>query len=88
MNRKANSVASRSLKLPAALGLAAGLALAVHARADDKPAPSKHQLMKECMAKQKASEAGRSKEEMKKTCEDLAKTEKQNADQAEKTSSR
>jgi hypothetical protein len=88
MNRKPDKGASCILRLPAVLALAAGLALGAHARADDKPAASKHQLMKECMAKQKASEAGRSREEMKKTCEDLAKTEKQNADQAEKTNSR
>ena len=84
---KADTAASCMLKLPAALCLAAGIAFAAHARADDKPAPSKHQLMKECMAKQKASEAGRSKEDMKKTCEDLAKTEKQNAERTEKTNS-
>lgn len=68
----------------AALTLTAGLACAGYARADAAPTPSKHQLMKECMAKQKASEAGRPKEEMKKACEDVAKTEKQNADRAQK----
>jgi hypothetical protein len=72
----------------AAMILAAGLALGSHSRADEKPAPSKHQFIKECMAKQKASEAGRSKQEMKKTCEDLAQTEKQNAERAEKTNAR
>ena len=68
--------------------LAAALALSAHAHADEKPAPSRHQLIKDCMAKQKASEAGRSKQEMKKTCEDLGNTEKQNAQRAEKTSDR
>jgi hypothetical protein len=75
----------------AALALSAGLSFgqAGQARADETPAPappSKHQLMKDCMAKQKASEAGRSKEDMKKSCRDVTKTEKQNADRAEKTS--
>jgi hypothetical protein len=70
----------------AAVTLSAGL-LFGQARADETPAPpSKHQLMKDCMAKQKASEAGRSKEDMKKSCRDVTKTEKQNADRAEKTS--
>jgi hypothetical protein len=70
----------------AALALSAGLSFG-QARADETSAPpSKHQLMKDCMAKQKASEAGRSKEDMKKSCRDVTKTEKQNADRAEKTS--
>jgi hypothetical protein len=48
-------------------------------RADDlAPAPSKHQLMKDCMAKQKASDAGLPKEQMKNTCRDLTKTEAEN----------
>jgi hypothetical protein len=37
-------------------------------------------MMKDCMAKQKASESGIPKEEMKKNCKDVTKTEKQNAD--------
>jgi hypothetical protein len=69
----------------AALISAAGIASG-QARADETPAASKHQLMKDCMAKQKASEAGRSKEDMKNACKDVTKTEKQNADRAEKTS--
>ena len=84
MNRGANRTALAVINGAAAAALAAGLALSSYARAEEKP-PSKHQLIKECMAKQKASEAGRSKEEMKKTCEDLANTEKQNADRAAKT---
>jgi hypothetical protein len=87
MNRKANPAASIA-NLAAVAALAAALVLGSAARADDKPAVSKHQLMKDCMAKQKASEAGRSKEDMKKACEEVAKTEKQNADRAEKTNSR
>jgi hypothetical protein len=87
MNRKANPAAIGVFNCAAVAALAAGLAMSPHVRADDKPVPSKHQLMKDCMAKQKASEAGRSKEDMKKACEEVAKTEKQNADRAEKTNS-
>lgn len=65
----------------AALALAAGLVCSV-SFADSPPAPSRHQMMKDCMAKQKASEAGRSKEDMKNSCKDVTKTEKQNADKA------
>jgi hypothetical protein len=43
-------------------------------------APSAHQLMKDCMAKQKASESGKSAEDMRKICRDLTKTEKENQD--------
>jgi hypothetical protein len=50
--------------------------------ADNAPAPSKHQMMKDCMAKQKASEAGRTHEDMKNSCKDVTKTEKENADKA------
>ena len=39
-------------------------------------------MMKDCMTKQKASEAGRTKEDMKNSCKDVTKTEKQNADKA------
>ncbi len=44
------------------------------------PAPSKHQLMKDCMAKQKAAESGRPKYELTQDCKDITKSEKQNAD--------
>jgi hypothetical protein len=67
----------------AALALAMGLACSV-ASADSPPPQTRHQLMKECMAKQKASEAGRTKEDMKNSCKDATKTEKQNADKASK----
>jgi hypothetical protein len=50
------------------------------ARAD--AAPSKHQLMKDCMAKQKA--AGRPRQEVRDACKDVAKTEKENADAQKK----
>jgi hypothetical protein len=46
------------------------------ARAD--ATPSKHQLMKDCMAKQRA--AGRPRQEVRDACKDVAKTEKENAD--------
>ncbi len=65
----------------AALALGAGLAINVSC-ADTLPAPSRHQMMKDCMAKQKASEAGRTKDDMKNSCKDVTKTEKQNADKA------
>jgi len=43
------------------------------------PTPTKHQMMKDCMAKQKASDGGQPKEEMKKSCKDLTETEHDNA---------
>jgi hypothetical protein len=48
-------------------------------RADDAPTPTKHQMMKDCMAKQKASDGGMPKEQMKKNCKDVTKTERENA---------
>jgi hypothetical protein len=59
-----------------------GLLCGPPTRAENAPVPSKHQMMKDCMAKQKASEAGRSKEDMKNSCKDVTKTEKENADKA------
>jgi hypothetical protein len=50
------------------------------ARADTPP--SKHQLMKDCMAEQRA--AGRPKDEVKDACKDVTKTEKENADAQKK----
>ena len=47
--------------------------------------PSKHQLMKDCMAKQKAANSGLPKEDMKNACKDVTKTEKQNDDAAKKS---
>ncbi len=67
---------------PYALVLAAGLLCALPVRADDaasKPTPSRHQLMKECMAKQKASDGGMPKEDMKRNCRDVTETERENA---------
>jgi hypothetical protein len=46
------------------------------------PQSSSHQLMKDCMDKQKASESGKSVEDMRKICRDLTKTEKQNQNRA------
>lgn len=78
--------------LCAALLLAGIAAVAVDVHADEaaaKPVATKHQMMKECMAKQKASNAGMSKEQMKKNCREVtqtehenAKTDKESADQA------
>jgi hypothetical protein len=63
----------------------AGLLGGAGSFADDAAAPApatKHQMMKDCMAKQKASESGMPKEQMKKSCRDVTSTEKQNADKA------
>jgi hypothetical protein len=82
---------ARTLNLNAGLGraaaviLAAGLFCGAMSYADNPPVPSKHQMMKDCMAKQKASEAGRSREDMRNSCKDVTKTEKQNADKASST---
>jgi hypothetical protein len=73
---------NRYFNAAAASMLSAALLCAIQARADEAPSPSQHQLMKDCMAKQKASDSGRLKEDMEKSCRDLAKTEKQNADRA------
>jgi hypothetical protein len=63
-----------------ALLLAGICAVNVHAdEAASKPVATKHQMMKECMAKQKASDAGLSKEQMKKNCRDVTQTERENA---------
>jgi hypothetical protein len=65
-----------------ALLLAGIAAVAVDVHADEaasKPVATRHQMMKECMAKQKASDAGLSKEQMKKNCRDVTGTERENA---------
>jgi hypothetical protein len=65
-----------------ALLLTAIAAVAVDVRADEaasRPVATRHQMMKECIAKQKASEAGLSKEQMKKNCRDIIETERENA---------
>jgi hypothetical protein len=57
-------------------------AAAVGVHADETAAPpvaTRHQLMKECMAKQKAINAGLSKEQMKRNCRDVTGTELENA---------
>jgi hypothetical protein len=40
----------------------------------------KHQMMKDCMAKQKAANSGMSKEDMKKACKDQVKSQMDNSD--------
>ena len=65
-----------------ALLLAGICAVAGNVHADEaasKPVATKHQMMKECMAKQKASDAGLPKEQMKKNCRDVTGTERENA---------
>jgi len=62
--------------------LAGIVAVAVDVHADEaasRPVATRHQMMKECMAKQKASDAGLSKEQMKKNCRDVTETERENA---------
>jgi hypothetical protein len=66
------------------LGLCAALS-ALSAAAGEPATPSKHQLMKDCMAKQRAANSGLPKEDMKNACKDVTKTEKQNDDAAKKT---
>ena len=63
--------------------LGAALSFGGGAFADDAPAaPSSHQLMKDCMAKQKASESGKTRADMRKACKDVTKNEKQNDNRA------
>jgi hypothetical protein len=67
------------------VGLCAALSgVATAAESPGAAAPSKHQLMKDCMAKQKAAHSGLPKEDMKNACKDVTKTEKQNDVAAEK----
>jgi len=62
----------------------ASLLFAIYAHADDAApkTPSKHQLMKECMAKQKAAENPMPHADLRKACEDVTKNEKQNDERA------
>ncbi len=48
-------------------------------QASDAPKPTRHQMMKDCMAKQRASDGGLPTQEMKRNCRDLIKTERENA---------
>ena len=62
--------------------LAGIVAVATDVHADEaasRPVASRHQMMKECMAKQKASDAGLSKEQMKKNCRDVTEMARENA---------
>ena len=65
----------------ASLILIAGILCGASAWAD-AGSRTTHQMMKDCMAKQKASDSGRSKPDMKKACRDLIGIEKQNAERA------
>jgi hypothetical protein len=53
------------------------------ARADTPP--TKHQLLKDCMAKQQAADSGKPRQDLKDACKDVAKTQKENADAQKKT---
>jgi hypothetical protein len=70
----------RSLWSAVLMTAIAVVAVDVHAdEAASRPVPTRHQLMKDCMAKQKASDAGLSKEQMKKNCRDVTETALENA---------
>jgi len=79
---------NRLIHLATATALACAL---TEVYADDATPPpttseSKHQLMKECMAKEKASDVqmtSEQREQVKKTCRDVSKNEEEN-EQAEK----
>jgi hypothetical protein len=63
--------------------LAAAVSFGGSVFAGDAPgAPGSHQLMKDCMAKQKASESGKTRADMRKACKDVTKNEKQNDERA------
>jgi hypothetical protein len=80
MNRPLENRAPLKNRAVYSAALAAWLICAVgQVRADDAPTPTKHQMMKACMAKQKASDGGMPKEQMKKNCRDVTKTERENA---------
>jgi hypothetical protein len=80
MNVRTHRCERRSCWSALLLAGIAAAAVEVHAEeAASPPVASRHQMMKECMAKQKASNAGLSKEQMKKTCRDLTDTELENA---------
>jgi hypothetical protein len=74
---------SRVQPLHCVLLLGAALSFGGGAFADDAPGvPNSHQLMKDCMAKQKASESGKTHADMRKACKDVTKNEKQNDERA------
>jgi len=61
----------RSLWSAVLMTAIAVVAVDVHAdEAASRPVPTRHQLMKDCHGQQKASDAGLSKEQMKKNCRD------------------
>ena len=70
----------RSLLSALLVGCIAGAAVDGHAdETASRPVVTRHQLMKDCMAKQRASDAGLSKEQMKRNCRDVTGTELENA---------
>jgi hypothetical protein len=74
--------APRNKRLIFCTVLIVGAAFGPLVRADataSPPVPTKRQMMKVCMAKQKASDAGMTKEQMKKNCKDVTETEQENA---------
>ena len=81
----------RLIQLAAAVALSCAMSQ-VHADDAAPPtasAPSKHKLMKDCMAKEKASDTqmtSEQREQMKKTCRDVTNTEEENV-QTEKAES-
>lgn len=64
------------------VALIAAFACAGAASADTPP--TKHQLVKDCMAKQRAADSGKPKQDLKDACKDVAKTQKENADAQKK----
>jgi hypothetical protein len=59
-----------------ALGLLLACWVAPVARAEGGDVPSRHELMKECMAKQKEAQSGKNRDEMRAFCADWAKTQR------------
>jgi hypothetical protein len=72
----------RIFKFAAAPIVAAAMLCCVCTYADEAPVQSKHQMMKDCMAKQKASESGKTRADMRKACKDVTKNAKQNDQRA------
>jgi hypothetical protein len=74
-----------SAALVVGAALSAGMAYAGDGAAPSAPpAPTRHQMMKDCMAKERAASSGRPGYELTADCRDITKTEKQNADAQKK----
>ena len=72
-------------KIPSLL-LAALTVCGAHAFADDsmsRGTPTSHQMMKDCIERQKAADVNRSQTEMKRICKDQLKQQKQTGTPAE-----